>query len=598
MASLRLSAFRWTSLLLIASVALTTIGVVEASRAVRSQRAVAEHALRDYAGFAAWSYQQHLRVVLARSTEELLGAVNHGHELHQSPQIPAVSELAHYIHTDPRCNCHVPNQGPTPAAFLAFQLGADTLGVQLNAHAEPRAGWEVDAPVPPVMLAYGATRYAPAQRAWINDTITRQVRARQDAGHDLGRFPMIIATRDSEPRYLTYTVMPTQWGDTMVYAAEYDRVAFTELLGAAVRDGELLPATFSKGRPVRELVDLQVSDARGRTLFQTDTVRSWALDDTAAIGERFGSMRVRAQIRSDQADALVIGGLPRSRLPFLLALLAVAAALSFVAIGQIRREGELARLRADFVASISHELRTPLAQMRLYLETLRLGRFTTDAQRAWSLDNVERETTRLAHLVERVLRFSRATRAEADTRQPVDVAEELGRIVAEFQPLADARGARLSTHIDDVPRVALQADALRHIVLNLLDNAVKYGPREQTVRLRLGVAGRDVRLEVQDEGPGIAATERESVWRPYQRGQSAGHTAGSGIGLSIVRDVARQHGGDAWVDEPRVGERGARIVVTLPAVESPASVIAAGAAHAHEGVTDAAPVEEHVPVQG
>src|SRR4029079_7366590 len=132
---------------------------------------------------------------------------------------------------------------------------------------------------------------------------------------------------------------------------------------------------------------------------------------------------------------------------------------------------------------------------------------TTDAQRAWSLDNVERETTRLGQLVERVLRFSRGERAEADPRQPTDVSAELQRIVAEFQPLADARGAKLVAEIDEVPRVALQPDALRHIVLNLLDNAVKYGPKGQAVvvkltrgdrRMRGGADASCVELQVRD----------------------------------------------------------------------------------------------------
>src|SRR5215210_2298868 len=120
---------RWTSLLLLASIALTTLGVVEASRAVRSQRAVAEHALRDYAGFAAWSYQQHLRERLGRATEEVLGAFNHGHDIHRGPKVPSVMDVPHYIYTDRRCNCHQPQRGPLPAAFLAFRIGTDTLGV-------------------------------------------------------------------------------------------------------------------------------------------------------------------------------------------------------------------------------------------------------------------------------------------------------------------------------------------------------------------------------------------------------------------------------------------------------------------------------------
>jgi CheY-like chemotaxis protein len=285
---------------------------------------------------------------------------------------------------------------------------------------------------------------------------------------------------------------------------------------------------------VRELVQLQVTDARGRTLFQSDSVTRWALDDSAAIGEDFGGMHVRAQIRESMADQLVIGGLPRSRLPFLLALLAVAAALSFVAIGQIRREGELSRLRADFVASISHELRTPLTQMRLYLETLRLGRFTTDEQREWSLDNVERETTRLGHLVERVLRFSRTGRASPDPRTPVDVRAELEQLVAEFAPLADARGAHVVADLDAVPRVALQPDALRHIVLNLLDNAVKYGPRGQTVRWARGCRGRGSR------GAAACGSRSRTKGRAFRRPTASG--SGGRISAAGTSAASRERG--------------------------------------------------------
>jgi len=572
--SLRFPALRWTTLLLAASIALTTIGVVEASRAVRSQRAVAEHALRDYAGFAAWSYQQHLQARLGRATEELVGAFNHGHDVHRGPNVPPVESMPHYIYTDRECNCHRPQYGPSPFAFLAFRLGTDTLGVALNAHPDPHDGWEVDRGVPMAMLSEGAQRYPDAARRWINDTITKQVRAR----HEIGRFPVIVATHGDERRFFTYTIMPRLAGDTLIYAAEYEPDAFESMLRGTMTDTDILPSAFTRGRPVGELVELEVTDANGRALFRSDSVSRWSLDDTASVGETFGNLHVRAQIRASMAEQLVIGGLPRSRLPFLLALLGVAAALSFVAVGQLRREGELSRLRADFVANISHELRTPLAQMRLYLETLRLGRFTTDAQRNWSLDNVERETTRLGQLVERVLRFSRGERAASDPRQPTDVSAELRRIVAEFQPLADARGATLLAAIDEVPRVALQPDALRHIALNLLDNAVKYGPRGQTVQVRLRCGAEGLRgsgaadsvwLEVVDEGPGIPASERERVWHPYQRGTTGQQTAGSGIGLSVVHEVVTQHGGCAWVDDAPSGH-GARIVVTLPTLHDDA----------------------------
>jgi signal transduction histidine kinase len=92
---------------------------------------------------------------------------------------------------------------------------------------------------------------------------------------------------------------------------------------------------------------------------------------------------------------------------------------------------------------------------------------------------------------------------------------------------------------------------------------VKYGPRGQTVSVRVRAAGDEVQIEVADEGPGIPAADRESIWLPYQRGRSARHTAGSGIGLAIVRDIVQQHGGRASIGEAP-GGRGALFVVALP----------------------------------
>jgi signal transduction histidine kinase len=546
-------------LLLAASIGFTALGLVEANRAIRSQRTVAEHALRDYAGFASWSYQQHLREVLAAATQEVLGAVNHGSETHNNPRIPPARELAHYLPFNPSCGCHRPRFGPSPEIFFGFKLGTDTLASGVNTHPDPSEGWEVDRPLPIVASANRRLGYSAEERRWINDTLTRQIRG--DGEH--GRFPIVIAPYDSIARVLVYTLMPTAWGDTLVYGAEYSQSAVRAVLADVMYDRNLLPQTFTRGRSPREVVQLQVSDAGGHLVFQSEPVHDWALDDTTRLPADFGGLLVRAQIRPEMAGTVVIGGLPRSRLPFLLGLLAVSAMLAIVALGQIRREGELARLRENFVANISHELRTPLAQMRLYLETLRLGRFTTDDQRAWSLDNVERETTRLTQLVERVLRFSRTGRPDDDAREKVDAASEVQRIVEEFRPLAAARGSRVTVDAQPVPPLVLRPAALRHIVLNLLDNAVKYGPAGQTVQVQVGLAGTDVRIAIRDEGPGIAAADRAKVWRPYQRGRTAGHNAGSGIGLAVVRDVATAHGGRAWIEEPAAGP-GASFVIVLP----------------------------------
>ena len=559
MRSLRLPVVRWPLLLLLVSIGFTALGVIEANRAIRTQRAVAEQALQDYAGFAAWSYEQHLREMLGKATSEVLSPVNHGEGTHTSERIPHSAELAHYLPWNPRCGCHRPLYGPNPETFFGYELGSDTLGVGINTHPRPAEGWEVDRPLPTPLPDDRVPGYTAAERRWINDTLSAHIRS----ARDVGRFVVVIAMLDSLPRVLVYTLMPTSWGDTIVYGAEYSAEALTGMLTDVLYARGLLPETFTRGRSAREVLQLQVSDARGAVLFASEAEPRWSLDETASLPATFGTLRVRAQIRPSLASTLVIGGLPRSRLPFLLGLLAVAGALTLVAVGQLRRESELARLRGDFVNSISHELRTPLAQMRLYLETLRLGRFETDEQRAWSIDNVERETTRLSQLVERVLRFSQVGKAGSELLARVDVAGEVSRIVEEFRPLAMARRVSLTTEIVPVPMLPLRPDALRHLLLNLLDNAVKYGPTGQTVRVRVESSDEEVRIAVTDEGPGIAAAEREAVFEQYRRGRNVGHTAGGGIGLAIVREVVSQHGGRVWMEDGDAG-RGTRFVIALP----------------------------------
>jgi len=246
-------------------------------------------------------------------------------------------------------------------------------------------------------------------------------------------------------------------------------------------------------------------------------------------------------------------------------LLSWASTLVILAVAPLRRVGELSRLRSDFVANISHELRTPLAQIRLYTETLRLGRAKTDEQRDWSLGHIERETTRLGHLVENTLRFSRLGQDAGAPADPIDVGTEVSRIVDEFRPLAAARQATLEVEIAQSATLALRPDALRHMLLNLLDNAAKYGPAGQRIRVTVGIVGAELQLAVIDEGPGVKASERSQIWRPFLRGEAARGKGGGGIGLTIVSEVAEQHGGRAWVES--AGTRGARFVIALPVTQ-------------------------------
>jgi signal transduction histidine kinase len=469
---------------------------------------------------------------MTEAAHEALGAVNHGQYRHVNPQIPDATDLSNYLRWDETCLCHRVFLGPTPEAFFGFNLHADTLGVApFDSH----------------------RTYSPADRAWILDTLRRQIESgyRSDWG-----FTYVVARH----HYLAYTLMPTVWGDTIVYAVEYSPPAFSQFVGGVLDVSDLLPSTFTGQHPNRTLLTVQISDPTNQVVYQSDAHPVWRYDAHAPMPESYGGIDTRAEIRPEYAGLLVIGGLPRSHLPFVFALLAVAAALSVVAVAQLRREIELGRLRADFVANVSHELRTPLAQIRLDLDTVRLGRHPNDAYRTAALERVDREARRLTFLAENVLRFSRRGRTSAPSnRLATDVAAEAGRIVEEFRPLAAARRAMIAVDADSAPIAMLDRDALRHILLNLLDNAAKYGPEGQTITVGVHNSGGTVRVSVTDQGAGVPDDERELIWQPFRRGSDAVRlgVGGSGMGLTIVREIAEQHGGHARVS-------GATFTIELP----------------------------------
>ena len=548
------------------SIGLTALAAFDAQRTVRRQDEVVNRAIHEFSSFAAWSYGEHLQQQLSATAAEAIGAVNHGGNMHTNPKVPDAEELVHYLPTDVRCDCHRTRAGPNPATFFGFKLGTTSVDVARNLYADPEEGWRVDPvpgqPLPPSNL------YSDADRRWIADTLN--VHAREPRSRDEHGYGLIIGRNAKGFRPIIYTLMPTAWGDTMVYGAEYTPQAFQGALTRVLDGSGLLPETFTQGKRNRDVVALRVLDGNAEPVFESiPGVRSPAHTELA-LSPAFGALTVDLMVRPEQAASLIIGGTPRSRLPFVLGLLFIAAALTLVAFTQIRRESELAGMRSDFVSSISHELRTPLAQIKLYLETLRLGRAETPETREWSLAHIDRETTRLSNLVENVLRFSRLGRAEEKAADTIDFAGEIGRIGDEFGPLAASRKASVEVEIVDAPTVRMQADALRHIIVNLLDNAVKYGPQGQTIRVRVWQENDRAMVTVSDQGSGVPAGDRKTIWRAFARAKTATGAAGNGIGLTIVHDLVTRNGGKAWVDDAEGG--GARFAVSLPVVAArPAS---------------------------
>jgi two-component system OmpR family sensor kinase len=225
-----------------------------------------------------------------------------------------------------------------------------------------------------------------------------------------------------------------------------------------------------------------------------------------------------------------------------------------------RLRDALSRERA-FIADAAHELRTPLTALRLQadeLASLPAGPARDDAMRSLATG-----IDRMARLVEQLLALARAEREEPLRPVPVAVDELLREVVEELLPLADRGQVDLGIERADAVRVAGEPEALRVLARNLIDNAVRHTPPGGRVDVRIAAAegSAGAELSVTDSGPGLPTAERERVFDRFYRVPGS-EPSGSGIGLALVRQIARRHGATVVLEDPPSG-RGLQARVTF-----------------------------------
>lgn len=553
------------SVLLVAllAFALVLTGVLgwQALDAERSHRAAAERALKDYARFAAWQLNQ-------QAGQEMLGAMI------STFILPLTRVQPDYPETwpSPEEFRAASLQPPAPARYLEgvrffFRINLRDSSMVI-AGEQPRdevVKWVrenvLSAPArfgaPPMNTqAFGSADRNPASRLAVivsNDSYI----AAMDSVAGRSRVVVFVISRDID-------------GNPLVsYGFETDARSFVgPLMDSVLTRTTLLPPSLLHGVPRDSVVSIKAWAPNTSAIYMSSTQPfkgEFSVVDT--LDERFSKMRLAVSLRPDIAPQLVVGGLPRSRLPVLIGLFALTAGLVAAAIIQLRRQQQLAQLRVDFVSGVSHELRTPLAQIRLFAELLRNGQLRSDAERERSFGIIDEEAQRLTYLVENVLAFARSEHGRSTVIvEPLEMDREMQAAMDAFAPLARARRAKINSSIEPGLVARVDPRGLRQIVLNLLDNAVKYGPVGQTVNVSLSGADDKVIITVDDKGPGVPRSEREKIWDPYVRLSRAAESAagGSGIGLSIVRELVRLHGGRARVEDAPGG--GARFLVEFPQV--------------------------------
>ena len=234
----------------------------------------------------------------------------------------------------------------------------------------------------------------------------------------------------------------------------------------------------------------------------------------------------------------------------------------------VSKEMALARLKSDFVSNVSHELRTPLALIRLYAETLELGRIKTQDKKQEYYRIIRKESERLTALINNILDFSRieAGRKEYEFRK-TDIAELVTNTLDSYRYQIDEQGFTFEQSIDsNLPLVQVDREAIARSLVNLVNNALKYSDHEKFLGVKLYRTDGVVKLEVADRGIGIARREQSKIFEKFYRaGDPLVHnTKGSGLGLSLVRHIAHAHGGEVEVES--TPGNGSKFILTLPVV--------------------------------
>jgi len=221
--------------------------------------------------------------------------------------------------------------------------------------------------------------------------------------------------------------------------------------------------------------------------------------------------------------------------------------------------------RREFVANVSHELRTPIAALKALVETLEGGTIEeVDVARDF-LGRMHREVDGLAQLIEEILELSRIETGRTPPRlDPCDLGKAIADGIERLRPLAERNGVGLNVDLpDDLTAVHADPDQIRHVVMNLVHNAVKFTPPGGWVTVSAARQAGDVAVAVADSGIGIAAEALPHIFDRFYKADRTRAGKGTGLGLAIVKQIVQAHGGRIWAESAGEGQ-GATFTFVLP----------------------------------
>jgi signal transduction histidine kinase len=260
----------------------------------------------------------------------------------------------------------------------------------------------------------------------------------------------------------------------------------------------------------------------------------------------------------------IVGATRRRNLILTGGILAVLAATVLALVAMLRGAERLRLQQLEFVAGVTHELNTPVAALTSAGQNLADGIINEPSQVARYGVAIVKESRRLTEMIGQVLAYGGMQSRRKLAHAPVDVGAVIDEAIATCRWVAEEQSVVIETHVDrNLPLVDGDAASLARAVQNLIGNAIRHGAAGKWVAIRATADGRSVVITVEDRGPGIAARDLPHLFEPFYRGRGADRVRGSGLGLTIVKQIAVAHGGSVTVDRPRDG--GAVFTLRLPA---------------------------------
>lgn len=250
----------------------------------------------------------------------------------------------------------------------------------------------------------------------------------------------------------------------------------------------------------------------------------------------------------------------------LLLILGITLFGAYILWRDVRREVQMAEMRSQFVSSVSHELKTPLTAIRMFAETLRLGRSKDKKTQEEYLDTIVNESQRLTRLLNNVLDFSKIEQGKRTYRpERVSLYEIIQSAARAMEYPLNQHGFKLNIQAEEgLPDVQVDRDAIKQALLNLLHNAMKYSGDSRDIDLRLQREDNQALIQVIDKGIGFESHEKERIFEKYYRIPSVENERilGTGLGLALVYHIVKEHGGHIEVES--TPGKGSTFFIYLP----------------------------------